>query len=84
MLQSPVIIAAESSFEREQWMSVLNLSSRMQVVLFTLFLCMLRFSFFFTLSDRTFKNAELGDSMIKQLEDLGLQMAKEKQDYMGG
>ena len=32
---------------------------------------------------RTWDNAQLGDSMIQQLEAQGLQMAKEKQTYFG-
>ena len=31
----------------------------------------------------TFNNAQLGDAMIQQLENQGLQMAKERQDYFG-
>jgi len=31
----------------------------------------------------TWNNAQLGDVMIKQLENHGLQMAKEKQTYVG-
>ena len=31
----------------------------------------------------TWNNAQLGDVMIKQLENQGLQMAKEKQTYVG-
>lgn len=35
------------------------------------------------LNYRTWKNAQLMDNMIKQLEDQGLQMAKQKQVYFG-
>jgi len=31
----------------------------------------------------TWNNAQLGDVMIKKLENHGLQMAKEKQTYVG-
>lgn len=32
---------------------------------------------------RTWKNAQLGEAMIKSLEAQGLQLAKEKQEYLG-
>ena len=32
---------------------------------------------------RNHENLQLGDSMIRQLESHGLQMAREKQDYYG-
>lgn len=32
---------------------------------------------------RTWKNSQLMGDMIKQLEDQGLQMAKQKQEYFG-
>lgn len=45
--------------------------------------------FFFSLRShlpslpRTWKNAQLGEAMIKSLEAQGLQLAKEKQEYLG-
>lgn len=33
---------------------------------------------------RTWKNAQLGEAMIESLEAQGLQLAKEKQEYLGG
>jgi len=36
-----------------------------------------------TCSFSTWSNSQLGDVMIKQLENQGLQMAKEKQSYVG-
>lgn len=35
------------------------------------------------LSDSTWKNAQLGEAMIESLEAQGLQLAKEKQEYLG-
>lgn len=32
---------------------------------------------------RTWKNAQLGEAMIESLEAQGLQLAKEKQEYLG-
>jgi len=32
---------------------------------------------------RTWKNAQLGEAMIESLEAQGLQLAKEKQEYVG-
>lgn len=34
-------------------------------------------------SVRTWKNAQLGEAMIESLEAQGLQLAKEKQEYLG-
>lgn len=41
---------------------------------------MLRFLFW---SNSTWKNAHLGEAMIESLEAQGLQLAKEKQEYLG-
>lgn len=48
-------------------------------------LCLFRFSPLSHLSSfpRTWKNAQLGEAMIKSLEAQGLQLAKEKQEYLG-
>ncbi len=35
------------------------------------------------LLDSTWKNAQLGEAMIESLEAQGLQLAKEKQEYLG-
>lgn len=35
------------------------------------------------LSVSTWKNAQLGEAMIESLEAQGLQLAKEKQEYLG-
>ncbi len=35
------------------------------------------------LSNSTWKNAQLGEAMIESLEAQGLQLAKEKQEYLG-
>lgn len=37
----------------------------------------------FVFSVRTWKNAQLGEAMIESLEAQGLQLAKEKQEYLG-
>lgn len=34
-------------------------------------------------SNSTWKNAQLGEAMIESLEAQGLQLAKEKQEYLG-
>lgn len=36
-----------------------------------------------TVSGSTWKNAQLGEAMIETLEAQGLQLAKEKQEYLG-
>lgn len=38
---------------------------------------------FFNLTNSTWKNAQLGEAMIESLEAQGLQLAKEKQEYLG-
>jgi hypothetical protein len=38
---------------------------------------------FYDVHFSTWNNAQLGDTMIQQLENQGLQMAKERQDYFG-
>lgn len=35
------------------------------------------------MSDSTWRNAQLGEAMIESLEAQGLQLAKEKQEYLG-
>ena len=39
--------------------------------------------FLFLLFFRTWKNVQLGDALIQHLENEGLKMAQEKQDYFG-
>ncbi|XP_060081660.1 pleckstrin homology domain-containing family D member 1-like [Ylistrum balloti] len=53
-----MLLAADSSFERDKWIDMLEKSKRI-----------------------TWKHAQLADNLIRQLEDQGLQMAKQKQDY---
>ncbi|KAK3094071.1 hypothetical protein FSP39_023852 [Pinctada imbricata] len=53
-----ILLAAESGYEREKWIGVLEKSKRIN-----------------------WTAAQLADGMIKQLEEQGLQMAKQKQDY---
>lgn len=48
-------------------------------VLFYLFFC----PPFFNPTNSTWKNAQLGEAMIESLEAQGLQLAKEKQEYLG-
>lgn len=48
--------------------------------------CLCAFTSFFVkmfLSFSTWKNAQLGEAMIESLEAQGLQLAKEKQEYLG-
>ncbi|GFS15425.1 pleckstrin homology domain-containing family D member 1 [Elysia marginata] len=64
LIESPeidgkLVLAAESAYERDQWLEILESSRRV-----------------------TWKNSQLGDEMIRRLEDQGLQMAIEKQDYI--
>lgn len=40
-------------------------------------------SFFCLVTFRTWKNTQLGDEMIRTLENQGLEMAIEKQNYIG-
>ncbi|CAL1540347.1 unnamed protein product [Lymnaea stagnalis] len=54
-----LILAAESEYERDHWLEILERSRRV-----------------------TWKNTQLGDEMIRRLEDQGLQMAIEKQGYI--
>lgn len=50
-------------------------------IVFKSSLCfLLRFLFW---SNSTWKNAHLGEAMIESLEAQGLQLAKEKQEYLG-
>ncbi|GFO02529.1 pleckstrin homology domain-containing family d member 1 [Plakobranchus ocellatus] len=58
-MQGKLVLAAESAYERDQWLEILERSRRV-----------------------TWKNSQLGDEMIRRLEDQGLQMAIEKQDYI--
>ncbi|XP_033736322.1 pleckstrin homology domain-containing family D member 1-like [Pecten maximus] len=53
-----MLLAADSSFERDKWIDMLEKSKRI-----------------------TWKHSQLADNLIRQLEDQGLQMAKQKQDY---
>lgn len=55
------------------------MNKMMSVVLNLFFL----FCNFFTLTDSTWKNSQLGEAMIESLEAQGLQLAKEKQEYLG-
>lgn len=50
-----------------------------------LYICTLKCMIFdrYTLFSRTWKSSKLADEMINQLEEHGLQMAKQKQDYFG-
>ncbi|RUS84744.1 hypothetical protein EGW08_007486 [Elysia chlorotica] len=64
LIESPeidgkLVLAADSAYERDQWLEILESSRRV-----------------------TWKNSQLGDEMIRRLEDQGLQMAIEKQDYI--
>ncbi|XP_055879168.1 pleckstrin homology domain-containing family D member 1-like isoform X1 [Biomphalaria glabrata] len=54
-----LILSAESEYERDRWLEILERSRRV-----------------------TWKNTQLGDEMIRRLEDQGLQMAIEKQNYI--
>lgn len=49
----------------------------------TICLCAFIFVEMTTVSDSTWKNAQLGEAMIETLEAQGLQLAKEKQEYLG-
>ncbi|XP_062596984.1 pleckstrin homology domain-containing family D member 1-like isoform X1 [Saccostrea cucullata] len=53
-----LMLAADSSFERDKWIDMLKKSKRIN-----------------------WKSSKLADELIHQLEEQGLQMAKQKQDY---
>lgn len=55
---SILTLAAESDFERDRWIDIIEKSKRI-----------------------TWANQQLSDDMIRKLEEHGLAMAKEKQDY---
>ncbi|CAH1792584.1 unnamed protein product [Owenia fusiformis] len=55
-----VALSTDTGFERDKWVNMLRISSRV-----------------------TFKNSQLGEAMIQQLEDQGLQMAQDKHDLYG-
>lgn len=53
-----LLLAAETEYERDRWLSIMERSRRV-----------------------TWQNTHLSDEMIRQLENDGLYMAREKQDY---
>lgn len=84
-------MSAESSYERDKWISKLREASRVyEFSLCCISILQLNFALKYAKNHnnlltlcRTWKNAQFGDVMIQQLESQGLKMAAEKQDYMG-